>query len=227
MSLVPTKETQPKQIAQERINEFIFSFFSNLKSLNANKNIFKPLWTFDYSQRNKFNTIFDVFVKNGNQNYQELDEKVYSALVWLVLQLIDSKNEQDKKKVSFLPILINDFIQAPNLRLRGKPSAVFLHPKGKVMIFSQNYQPILPHTSDLEILQAAIHAKILTEMGFIVDRFLCVNYYSMSLICRKFNQKDFNELDKLLSHFQLCIEEHEFVPPKSPPCPSCEFSRIC
>jgi hypothetical protein len=227
LSLVPSTESQFERFAQERINNFTYGFFLNLKTQWNDKNISTALLDINYLFKSKFYAHLDAYVNSKDQNYQELDEKVFTLLLWLILKLSDKKTEQEKKKAQLLPILINDLIQAPNLQLRGKPSAVFLYPNSNALIFIQSYRPVYPQTSDFEILQASIYARILTEMGLRVKHFLSVNYCTMALIFREFSQKDFNELDKSLSHFQSCLEEQEFIPPKSTPCPSCEFRKLC
>ncbi|MFX0150424.1 MAG: hypothetical protein ACFFAJ_06565 [Candidatus Hodarchaeota archaeon] len=223
LSLVPSTKTEFEQIVQERIDEFTFNFFSNLKPLWANINIFKGLSNVDYFLKSRFNMQLDAYIKEESQNYQELDEKVHTVLVWLVFQLLNKGNTKCKKKPFILPILINELIQVPKLRLSGNPSAVFLYPTGNALIFIQTYRPFYPYAKDIEILQASLCARILSDIGLIADRFLCVNYCNMSLIFRKFRQKDFDELDKSLTTIQSYIEEQEFIPPKSPPCTNCEF----
>ncbi|MFX0181893.1 MAG: hypothetical protein ACFE95_02325 [Candidatus Hodarchaeota archaeon] len=227
LPLVPSIESQFERSAQERINNFTFGFFSNLKTQWSEENVYTALLDINCLFKSYLYTHLDIYANVKDQNTQELDEKVFTLLLWLILQLSDKNPEHEKMKSKVCPIFINDLIQAPNLRLRGRPSAVFLYPNNNTLIFIQSYHQVYPHTSDFDILQASMYARILTEMGLRVKHFLSVNYSTMALIFREFNQKDFNDLDEFLLHFQSCLEEREFIPPKLPPCPRCEFIKLC
>ncbi|UCG03414.1 MAG: PD-(D/E)XK nuclease family protein [Candidatus Heimdallarchaeota archaeon] len=215
LSLISTNNSS----VQERIDTFTSGFFSALSLWDA-KTRPRTRFELEYLLSSKFRNHLEKFARNEEPTFRELDEKVFTLLLWLILNLWETEE-------NFLPIMVNEFIQAPSLNLQGRPSAVFRYSNNSALILIQTFRSDFPHTQRLVTLQAALYARILKPMEFIPQSFLYIDYYRMNLIFRELNSSDFNNLDIFLKNFQIAIREENFDPPKNPPCKTCEFKWIC
>lgn len=221
MSLIPHIESIENTISQERINEFTDEFFS----------VFRHQWregTFPLKQiyldqvlSTDFFTSLEVYKHIEDQIYRELAEKVFTLLTWLVQHLCREKNSIT------LSIMVNQFIQAPEINLHGRPSAVFINQDRPSLILIQTYNIDYLNLAYFIPLQACVYARILETMGINAQHLLYVNYRTMSLISRELTPNDFEKLDTFLDTFQVSLEEGSFEPPSTPPCKICEFMAIC
>ena len=227
LSLSPPLESKQNVLAQERVDNFTLGFFSTLKNQWDEITPPKTRSEIEYLLNTKFFTYLDAYTRKEEEVYRELDEKVFTLLSWLVQYLWTKSTASTKQQPLFLPIMVNQLIDAPNLNLHGRPSAVFLYSDQTCMILIQTFREKLKHIRNLFVLQACIYARILASTGTKAKNFLFVNYRSMDLTFRNFTVEDFEELDKFLEKFESSIEEQNFVPPNSPPCESCEFKLIC
>ena len=238
LSLIPQIETYQNIIGQERVDDFTFGFFSNLKNLLNETTLPKKRSDIDYLLKTKFFTYLESYTRTEDQIYRELDEKVFTLLSWLVQYLWEKKGPYKNIMINmitrnnsqlsfFLPIMVNQNIRAPNLNLQGRPSALFVHANDSALILIQTFRLEYPHMQGLVTLQASIYARILKTMGIKVQDFLYVNYRTMTLIFREFLPVNFKDLEEFLNNFQVAIEEENFDPPRTPPCKTCEFELIC
>ncbi len=225
LSLLPPTESIQNVLTQEKVDNFTSGFFSTLKYQWDEITVPTTRSDLVYLLNTNFFTFLDVYTKNEEKAYRELDEKVFTLLSWLVQHLWTKFTASNRQY--FLPIMVNQFINAPNLNLHGRPSAVFLHPDQSSLILIQTFREEFQHTRILFILQACIYARILATMGMKAKNFLFVNYRSMDLTFRCFTPTDFEELDNFLENFESSIKEQNFDPPNSPPCEICEFKLIC
>ena len=225
LSLFPPPESILNVLAQERVDNFTSGFFSSLKNQWDEITLTRTRSDIIYLLNTNFFSWLDAYTRNEEKAYRELDEKVFTLLTWLVQHLWTKFTASNRPY--FLPIMVNQFIDAPNLNLHGRPSAVFLHPDQTCLILIQTFREEIQHTRDLFILQACIYSRILATMGIKSKNFLFVNYWSMTLTFRNFTPTDFEELDIFLENFESSINEQNFDPPNSPPCELCEFKLIC
>jgi hypothetical protein len=224
LSLIPKIETNQNTIAQERVDDFTFGFFSNLKHMLNETTLPKEKMDINYLSKTKFFTCLESYTRTEDQIYRELDEKVFTLLSWLVLYLWEKISLYNSQLSFFLPIMVNQNIRAPNLNLQGRPSAIFVHANDSALILIQTFRLEYPHMKGLVNLQASIYARILKTMGIKAHDFLYVNYRTMTLIFREFQHVNFKDLEEFLNNFQ---EEENFDPPRTPPCKTCEFELIC
>jgi hypothetical protein len=210
-------------LAQKRIDAFTSGFFSTLNVWDEARP--KTYFNLEYFLSSKFSNHLDP--KEDNQTFQELDEKVFTLLLWLTNLLWEKNTSNDYQSPYYLPLMVNEFIQAPELRLQGRPSAVFRQSDNSALLFIQTFQQKLPHIENSEHLQATIYARILQTMGITALDYLFVNYLRMDLKFQQLKSGDFISLDKYLNDFKLAIREGDFDPPKNPPCGICEFKWIC
>ncbi|MFX1334638.1 MAG: hypothetical protein ACFFAM_09335 [Promethearchaeota archaeon] len=226
LSLIPPMEINEIILAQERVDRITEAFFSILKTHWHRRNDLKT----QFNLNSFFDSMFSFFLKYNTQDevltYQELGEKVFTLLSWLV-QYLWTINVLNDKIPQFLPIMVNHFIQAPSIYLQGRPSAVFKIPKDSVLILIQTYSRELPHTRDQELLQASIYARILETMGLKAQNFLYINYCTMSLVFQELKHVDFLKMEISLSKFRSNLDEGNFDPPNNPPCDICEFNCLC
>ncbi len=227
LGLIPTMETNQNIFAQERVDTFTFSFFSTLKTQWNEKTLPNKRSDINYLLNSNFLTYMGVYTRTEDQIYREQDEKVFTLLSWLVQYLWEKLTPNNRQLSYFLPIMVNQFIQAPNLNLQGRPSAVFLHPNDSALILIQTYQSKSPEKEGLVSLQALIYARILEDMRIKTKDFLHVNYRAMNLRFQKITPSDFKKLENFLKNLQTAIEEENFDPPNTPPCGICEFKLIC
>ena len=219
--------TNANTFAQERIDTFTSGFFSTLSMWNEE---ISPNSQFDleYLLSSKFFTHLEFHSKENNQPFRELDEKVFTLLLWLTIRLWEENASNDYQRSYHLPLMVNEFIQAPEIYLQGRPSAVFRQPNDSALILIQTFQQKFPHIKRGELFQAALYARILQTMGIDVEAYLYVNYYQMDLKFEQLKHSDFITLDKFLDDFRIAIHERSFVdPPKNPPCENCELKLIC
>ncbi|MFX1535904.1 MAG: PD-(D/E)XK nuclease family protein [Promethearchaeota archaeon] len=215
--------TNDHAIAQERIDTFTSGFFSTLKIWNESQP--KTHFELEYLLSSKFFTYLEP--KEEKQTLRELDEKIFTILLWLTIHLWEKNTSKDYESPNYLPLMVNEFIQAPELHLQGRPSAVFRQQNNSALLFIQTFQQKLPHIKNSEHLQATIYARILQAMGINAQDYLFVNYHSMDLKFQQLKSGDFISLDNYLHNFKLAIREGNFDPPKNPPCLQCEFKWIC
>jgi hypothetical protein len=192
-----------------------------------NEENLKTRFDLEYLLTSKFFTHLEFYQTYDNQTFQELDEKVFTLLMWLTIHLWERNIPNDEQLPYYTPIMVNEYIKAPEIQLQGRPSAVFRQPNGSALIFIQTFHQKLPHISKKEFLQAAIYSRILESMGIDAQEYLFVNYCSMDLNFKQLKQTDFDSLDTFLNEFRIVISEGAFEPPKKPPCKFCEFKWIC
>ncbi|MFX1517230.1 MAG: PD-(D/E)XK nuclease family protein [Promethearchaeota archaeon] len=215
--------TSGNALAQERIDNFTSGFFSTLRIWNEETSSKNPI-DLEYLLSSKFFTHLAFFQTHGNQPFRELDEKVFTMLLWLTIHLWETNTPNDKQLPYFTPLMVNEFIKAPEIQLQGRPSAIFRQPNDSALIFIQTFHQKLPQ---IHSLQAAIYARILQSMEIGAENYLYVNYFQMDVKFEQLRQSDFINLDKFLNNFRIAIREGSFDPPKSPPCENCEFKWIC
>lgn len=211
-------------LAQERVDDFTFGFFTNLSKWNEETSV-KTRFDLEYLLSSKFFTHLETDARTGDLDFRKLDEKVFTLLSWLAVYLWGKITPNIERY--FIPIMVNEFIQAPSLNLQGRPSAVFKQPNNSALILIQTLRLEFPHTRCLVTLQAALYARILDTMGIKAQNFLYVNYHRMDLLFQDLKQNDFNSLDDILKDFQIAMREENFDPPENPPCEICEFKWIC
>jgi len=205
-------------VAQERIDAFTSGFFSTLNKWNE-KTSLRTLFDLEYLLSSKFST----HLKYENQAIRELYEKVFTLLLWLIVHLWKKRTPNDEIPY-YLPLMVNEFIQAPGIHLQGRPSAVFRQPNESALILIQTF-----HQKFLQIhsFQPAIYARILQTKGINAQDYLFVNYHRMDFKFQHLKQSDFDSLDIFLKDFANTLREGNFDPPKNPPCELCEFKWIC
>ena len=215
--------TSGNALAQDRIDTFTSGFFSALRIWNEETTPRNPN-DLEYLLSSKFFTHLAFFQTNNNQNFRELDEKVFTMLFWLIIHLWETNTPNDKQFPFYTPLMVNEFIKAPEIQLQGRPSAVFRQSNGSALIFIQIFQQKISH---ILTLQAAIYARILQSLGISAEDYLYVNYYRMDIKFEQLKHSDFISLDKFLNDFRIAVHEGSFDPPKNPTCENCEFKWIC
>ncbi len=224
--LFPSKEKNFFIYAQERIDQFTESFFTSLK--NQWKKLPQSKLEIKYLLATKFKSYLDINQHSEFTLYQILDEKVFTLLIWLISFLWTNATPIDKQKPFFQPIMVNRNIKAPELNMQGRPSAVFTLPDDKKLLLIQTYHTSLYDTQDLIHLQVAIYSQILDSIGVYIQHYLYVNYHTMAFIMQEVRREtEYKKLDKFLDSFYSSIVEHNFDPPKNPPCELCEFKLMC
>ncbi|MFW9903658.1 MAG: hypothetical protein ACFFFH_04955 [Candidatus Thorarchaeota archaeon] len=218
--------TKSNILAQERIDAFTSGFFSTLSMWNEETSL-KTQFDLECLLKSKFFTHLDFYQMHGNQTFRELDEKVFTLLLWLTDHLWGKNAPYDGQIPYCTPVMVNEYIKAPEIQLQGRPSALFRQSNDSFLIFIQTFRQKLPHLSKKEFLQAAIYSRILQKMGIAAQDYLFVNYYSMDLIFKRLQRIDFDRLDMLLNDFRITMREGNFDLPKNPPCKFCEFKWIC
>lgn len=226
LSLFPSKERNFFISAQERIDQFTESFFASLRC--QWKTLPKTKLEINYLLLTKF---YSYIVLNQQSEFKishELDEKVFTLLMWLISFLWINATPIDRQKPFFLPIMVNQYIKAPELNMQGRPSAVFTHPDDTKLLLIQTYNPSLCDSQNLVHLQVAIYSQILDSIGVYIKDYLYVNYHTMAFIMQEFcRETEYKKLDNFLDSYYSSIVEYDFDPPKNPSCELCEFKIIC
>ena len=213
-------------LAQERIDAFTLGFFSTLSMWNE-ETYLKTQSDLEYLLKTKFFTHLDFYQTHECQTFRELDEKVFTLLLWLTIHLWEVNTPNVDQLPYYTPVMVNKYIKAPGIQLQGRPSAVFQKSNDSALIFIQTFHQKLPHTSKKENLQAAIYSRILESIGIKAQEYLFVNYCCMDLNFKRLKQSDFYSLDRFLNEFRIAMHEGIFDPPSTPPCKFCEFKWIC
>lgn len=228
LNLIPSTQFNKIIYAQERIENFTTAFFSSLKSQWNEEVCLKSRKEMDYLLKTKFYSFLDIYHHSDSALSQELDEKVFTLLLWLISKIWIDLTPQEKLKPYFLPIMTNQYIKVPELNLHGRPSALFIHPDDTALLLIQTYYPTISNMLNFLKLQVAIYSRILESYGVRVRDFMYINYFSMVLIMQGFSpESEYEQLDKFLDSFQSSMIEQDYEPPKNPPCDLCEFRMIC
>jgi hypothetical protein len=226
--LFPSKQINHFIYAQERIDQITHGFFTVLKGQWKEKKLSKTKLEIDYLLTTKFYSYLGINQQSELDLSRELDEKVFTLLMWLISFLWINLASLDRRKPFILPIMVNQYIKAPELNLQGRPSAVFIHPDNTTLLLIQTYYPSILDRSNFVHLQVAIYARILDSIGVRVHNYLHINYHTMTIIMQEFHkQTEYEKLDNFLDTFHSSIVDHDFDPPKNPPCELCEFMLIC
>ncbi|MHA2226161.1 MAG: hypothetical protein ACXAC8_13200 [Candidatus Hodarchaeales archaeon] len=219
-SLPPKQNSSYNLLAEERIDDFTLLFFKTLirwyeKSSNEMKD------GLDNLLKTKFYAYLGEIKDRG---YRELDEKVFTSLLWLTQYIKAHFTQKNSKKPTYLPIIINQLIKDPDRNLQGKPSAVFSHSNNEGLILIQVFQPRLPEGCNIVSIQAVIYSSILESIDLNIQDYLFINYHTMNLEYRKLQPSDFDKFEQILRDFQ---SEMDYDPPDTPPCEICEFNILC
>ncbi len=211
---------------QDRIDAFTSGFFFTLSKWNEETSP-KTRYELEYLLSSKFFTHLENLTMTEDYDFRELDEKVFTLLSWLIVHLWEKNTPIDEQLPYYLPLMVNEFIQAPGIHLQGRPSAVFRHPNDKALILIQTFHQKFPNIKNGESLQASLYARILQTMEINPQDYLFVNYHRMDLKFQRFKQSDLDSLDSFLNDFRIAMREGNFDPPENPPCIICEFKWIC
>lgn len=212
--------------AQKRVMEFTSGFFLQLKEQWIEKGNLETQLDLEFLLSSKYNSYLEIRATTQDQTFRELDEKIFTLLSWLIVYLWGEPTLNTEQH-PILPFMVNELIRAPSINLQGRPSAVFKHPNGSVLILIQAYGLISPYVQRWATLHAVLYARILETMGIRANCFLYVNYYSMNLIFQELKNTDFRNFDRFLKDFRIAIKEENFDPLDNPPCDICEFQWIC
>ena len=216
-------EVELELIAYRIIEECTKAFFNNLLNLPIN-----------FSAIGHREEISSVLKARLAHNYslepfnELLAKKCFTFLEWLIQELwvMLPKNKRLQKYMH--PKKIFEIIHSNQLKLKGCPSIVFLHPNNTFLLIIQAYN-LKPISKRLIISQAAIYSQILWENDKIKSNdFLYIDYQCNYIIYRKIVQNDYQILSDVLQEFYHAIENELFnTLLDTDNCKTCEFRLIC
>ena len=208
--------------ANHLIEEYTKVFFNILYELDIDYSIIRHREEIFYLLKVRSTSKYSL-----NSENELLAKKCFIFLQWLIQELwvMLPKDKRDQKYI--YPNRIYEIISSDQLKLIGRPSLVFLLPNNNYLLVIQTYTSN-PISKRLIISQAAIYSQILWQNNKINSSdFLYIDYHSNQIIYRKFVQKDYQILSKILQEFYQAIEGELFNTPNINNCQKCELKTIC